>query len=86
MGTLDATAEEGDRDLGKTLGVAFTIICFLGLLAVMLMCLSGKGRLSFYFNSSSSFVQRRVQLILFVCLFGLYTKETIFEIWGVKQI
>ena len=73
MGTLDATAEEGDRDLGKTLGVAFTIICFLGLLAVMLMCLSGKGRLS---KGTTDFV----------CLFvWVLHKRNYIEICGAKK-
>ena len=46
LGTLDAEGESAS-DVGKILGGAATVICFLGLLAVMLMCLSGKGRLGF---------------------------------------
>ena len=44
LGTLDAEGES-DSDVGKILGGAATNICFLFLLVVMLMCLSGKGRL-----------------------------------------
>ena len=57
LGTLDATPkEEGDGTLEKALGVALCCLIFLGLLSVLLCCLSGKGEAKEFIFSYSSFV------------------------------
>ena len=75
LGSLDATSDKGNGTLEQALGVVGCVVIFLGLLSVLLCCLS-KGKAKNIFLIVHLFILFRKKgkndFCLFVCL-GLYT-------------
>ena len=77
LGPLDATPEEGDETLEQALGVVLCVLIFLGLLSILLCCLSGKGKAKNLFSVVHLLFcsEKRVKNdFLFVCLFVFVRK------------